>query len=320
MVTLTYPATWEDVASSGDVVKKHLAAFFKRYARAWEHEWIGVWKLEFQRRGAPHFHLLMSPPHGVAGGATRRRGRKMVGAGLPFRKWLSIVWADIVGASGHERFQHELAGTGVDYAEGAKARDPRAAAVYFAKHGVYSDKDYQSEVPDLWAASGKSVGRFWGYRGLSPLTRGITITAEESIRMARVLRALGGRTTRWNAATRSRETVKAMRKVRRPRRRILPGGEVKPARDKDTGELVTNENGTPVDHIQYRWTLVPVRRFMGTNLGGGYLCVKSGETIARDLGRYRETCLSDRNEPAPVGMRGSIQDRVTAGSGTLLGD
>ena len=65
MVTLTYPGDWEAVAPHGPAVKAHLRAFFKRFERAWGMPWRGVWKLEFQRRGAPHFHLLMVPPSGL---------------------------------------------------------------------------------------------------------------------------------------------------------------------------------------------------------------------------------------------------------------
>jgi hypothetical protein len=57
MLTLTYPGDWLIVAPNAEVVKRHFQALCKRYGRAWGEPLIGPWKLEFQRRGAPHFHI-----------------------------------------------------------------------------------------------------------------------------------------------------------------------------------------------------------------------------------------------------------------------
>lgn len=52
-ITLTYPESFPDARSS----KKHLSMFFKRLRRAFPG--IGlIWKLEPQKRGAPHYHIL----------------------------------------------------------------------------------------------------------------------------------------------------------------------------------------------------------------------------------------------------------------------
>lgn len=54
MLTLTYPSDFPPA----DVAKRHLRAFLKRLFRRFPR--IGVlWRLEFQKRGAPHFHLLV---------------------------------------------------------------------------------------------------------------------------------------------------------------------------------------------------------------------------------------------------------------------
>lgn len=303
MVTLTYPGKWEKVAPDGATVKKHLTSFFKRFERAFGLAWQGVWKLEFQRRGAPHFHLFQTIPQVKAGfyRDSSGRGRKMLGEGLNFRAWLAITWADIVSAKGDDYKNHVLAGTGIDYAEGARARNPRSLAQYFSKHGSYSAKAYQNEVPELWRESGKSVGRFWGYRGLKPLVRGITITADESIKMARILRALGSRSTRWNGTTRKVETVKAVCRIKRARRTILRDGTIKTCFDDD---------GNPVDVLHYRWQTIPVKRMTGTALGGGYLCVTDGAKTASNLGRFLETCVHSDGSNPPVGLRGSAAERV----------
>ena len=192
MITLTYPRDWETVAPSGRVVKDHLRALQLRWRRAWGTPLIGVWKLEFQRRGAPHVHIFTVPPRGRAGELrrmTRVRRRAAVGDGLPFREWLSAVWADIVGhPDPEERSRHLAAGTGVDYAEGMRSSDPRRLAVYFTKHGTYRDKEYQHEVPEAWRRPGHGPGRFWGYWGLKVSTAAVELDWDDYIALARTLR------------------------------------------------------------------------------------------------------------------------------------
>ena len=63
MVTLTYPGDWECVAPDGASVKRHMVLWRKRFQREWGEPARYIWKLEFQRRGAPHIHLWMAPPH-----------------------------------------------------------------------------------------------------------------------------------------------------------------------------------------------------------------------------------------------------------------
>lgn len=52
-VTLTYPARFPDARKA----KEHLRAFFERVRRRFAHA-SGIWRLELQERGAPHFHIL----------------------------------------------------------------------------------------------------------------------------------------------------------------------------------------------------------------------------------------------------------------------
>lgn len=313
MITLTYPGDWLAVAPDGETVKKHLTAFFKRFSRAWGRDWRGVWKMEFQGRGAPHFHLLMSVPLGIAQAGKGRRAA--VGDGETFARWLSLVWADIVGATGEDGENHRVAGTGVDFAEGERARDPRRCAVYFAKHGIFKDKEYQHDVPAQWVKTGKSVGRFWGYRGLEKIIEGVVLTADESIKAARVLRRVGTRSTRWNAEKHQRETVKAMKRETRPRWKRDENGEKIPRFATDMfGALLLGDDGEPIPLVdesgepapRYRRTLTPVKRMRG-RFGAGYLCVENAPQIARDLGRY----LAQEKEPRPpvVGLRGSLAER-----------
>ncbi len=53
-ITLTYPRTWPEDPQTW---KDHLKAFRKRLERKYG-QFSAVWRLEFQKRGAPHFHLL----------------------------------------------------------------------------------------------------------------------------------------------------------------------------------------------------------------------------------------------------------------------
>ncbi len=193
MLTLTYPGDWEEVAGSARACKLHVDAFKMRFKRAWGVPLVGVWKREFQRRGAPHYHLLMVPPRGQVNGEG-------------FAVWVSRVWAEVVAhPDPDQRLLHRAAGTGVDFAEGMRARDPKRLAVYFSKHGAYGSKEYQNEAPALWTEAG-SVGRFWGYWGLERATKTVEVTAVEALAAARVLR-------RWQRSNGFRAEVKVWRQT-----------------------------------------------------------------------------------------------------------
>lgn len=181
MVTLTYPADWLDVAPTGAAVKRHVNMLLRRYKRAWGTRLVGVWKLEFQRRGAPHLHIFTVPPRGLAHDG-------VAGAGLSFRDWLSLTWANVVDAAGDEYVRHLAAGTGIDYAEGLRHRDPKRVAVYFTKHGHGGAKEYQNVVPLAWREPGCGPGRFWGYWGLDRVTRAAELGPEAAIWASRLLR------------------------------------------------------------------------------------------------------------------------------------
>lgn len=315
MVTLTYPGDWETVAPDGPTTKAHLRTFFERYKRAWGEPWRGVWKLEFQRRGAPHYHLLMVPPSGLA--STQRRAeyeakralwesadratrgpsprwRSAVGDGLGFRAWLSQTWADIVAhPDPEERERHVLAGTGVDFTEGDRARDPKRAAVYFGKHGSFAAKDYQHKVPKLWEDSGLTVGRFWGYRELRKIRGAATISFDEMLLLGRTLRRYGTRTRVWDPVTREHRVRPVLRTVYRQR----------------GTRSGWNRHGEYVTVPYLRKTTVRARRMTGPH-SAGFLLVNDGPEMARMLARVLETCAASEQEaPAPVGLRGPISER-----------
>ena len=73
---------------SGRVVKEHLWAFKKRWFRRWGAYPVGVWKLEFQRRGAPHFHLYVGRPAEVP---AREFLQEMRNAILIAQRWAQLA-------------------------------------------------------------------------------------------------------------------------------------------------------------------------------------------------------------------------------------
>lgn len=180
MVTLTYPGDWEPVAPDGASVKRHMVLWRKRFRREYGERARYIWKLEFQRRGAPHIHLWMAPPHTV--------GR----SGRTFRAWLSQEWADIVGHPDPEqRARHLLAGTAVDILKGLRACDPKRLAIYFTKHSSANQlghKEYQHVVPEIWRQPGHGPGRFWGVHGLRRATATVEIPRDAYLMARRIVR------------------------------------------------------------------------------------------------------------------------------------
>lgn len=266
MVTLTYPGDWLTVVPTGRRCKAHLQAFRRRYEKAWGESLMAVWKLEFQRRGAPHFHLLLVPPHGLSRiPGTRATAAARIGSGLPFRQWLSAVWVDIVDhPDPEERRRHLLAGTGVDFAEGLKARDPKRVAVYFTKHGSFAAKEYQHCVPEEWQAPGQGPGRFWGYWSLERVTFAVEVTPDQAVQAARIAR-------RWARAQGTTRQVAAPR---------TKGGQVRPKEiviGLAGAQLMTRAAPTRRRPVRRR-----VRRF---GSGKGFISVQNGQIFAVQLSR-----------------------------------
>jgi hypothetical protein len=131
MCTLTYPG---EFPRDGRVVKRHLDCFVKRAFRYWvegREPKSCFWFLEFQERGAPHFHLFLN----------------FTIPAVLVSQW----WYEIVG-SGDER--HLLAGTRIE-----AMRSGRYGTVSYASK--YAAKVEQKEVPPNFV----NVGRFWGIYG-----------------------------------------------------------------------------------------------------------------------------------------------------------
>jgi hypothetical protein len=265
MVTLTYPADWTTVAPSGKTVKRHVKAFVRRFSRAWGEPIVAAWKLEFQLRGAPHIHILMAPPHGVAGQA---HARPAAGDGLPFNRWLSVVWADIVNhPDAVEYMKHLGAGTNVDYAEGLRYRDPKRLSVYFGKHGAARSKEYQNIVPAPWRAPGRGPGRFWGYWGLKRAAADVELGRDDYYLAMRILRRYSSHVQVWDRERGRMVWTRAMQPAKQRWKDV----------DRETGEVIWRK----------RRRRRRARRF---DHDVGFVLVNNGASVARQLARALEVC------------------------------
>lgn len=172
---ILYEREYERVNKKTGVVKKSVRTDYYPIP--------AVFKLEFQRRTAPHVHILAPVP---------------IGSDLKFfREWLSNAWAEIVTGE-HEKVlvgdpepsvifrNHKRAGTGIDLAAGAKDTDPRRLAIYFSKHAApgKTDKEYQhTSLPKHW----DKVGRFWWYSGIEKYTEEVAISEQDYLIMRRLI-------------------------------------------------------------------------------------------------------------------------------------
>lgn len=255
MVTLTYPGDWEVVAADGASVKRHMVLWRKRFQREYGEPARYIWKLEFQRRGAPHIHLWMAPPMSP--------GR----SGRGFAQWLSETWAQIVDhPDSVQKARHRLAGTAIDVRNGLKACDPKRLAIYFTKHSspkLHGDKEYQHIVPELWRQPGRGPGRFWGVYGLKKaiavveVAQGAYLTARRVVRRwSRNQAVYGDSGSRFPNAVVPRTATRLVSRL-----------------DRETGV------------VQYR--RVRRRRTLCTHggLAGGYALVNDGPTFAVQLAR-----------------------------------
>lgn len=130
LITLTYPGEWSKQSTDW---KDDLRKMFQRMKRVYPH--LGfVWKLEPQKRGAPHFHLLA---WGLSHVPTLALGR-----------WVSQIWYDVVGSGD---IRHLYAGTRVE-----TIRNHKGVMGYASKYlGKVED------LPEGW----ENPGRFWGVKG-----------------------------------------------------------------------------------------------------------------------------------------------------------
>lgn len=164
LITLTYPSEYPAARAS----KRDLDVFEKRFRRRFIKAGM-VWKLEPQKRGAPHFHIMVWGVNKIP---------------LEFlRLWVSKAWYDVVG-SGDER--HLKAGTRVE-----DIRSRHGAMAYVAK---YLGKEVD-------AADWHEPGRFWGVIGAEnlPWAEAVTVSLNyhDVVQAMRLMRRYMRITARW---------------------------------------------------------------------------------------------------------------------------
>lgn len=130
-VTLTYGARYPE---DPKVWKKHLHTWGKRLIR-YNGQLSAIWRLEPQKRGAPHYHLLIY----------QKDGKK------PFipHEWIASSWSKVLGD--YSDAEHLEAGTRVE-----SLKSHRGAAFYAAKYCAKLPED--DDFPESW----NEAGRLWG--------------------------------------------------------------------------------------------------------------------------------------------------------------
>jgi hypothetical protein len=150
MHTLTYPSEYP---SDGRLVKYQLRRYLQELTRlshinGHKDTCSFFWFIEFQKRGAPHFHIFTTEF-------------------IDF-KFCANLWFDIV-ASGDPK--HLKAGVRVE-----KLQKGRKGLICYAKK--YAIKQSQKEVPELYS----NVGRFWGIHGLKTRKAADVVFYTDSLR------------------------------------------------------------------------------------------------------------------------------------------
>jgi hypothetical protein len=134
-VTLTYPLVFP---KDSKTYKEHLRLMGIAIERKYKRSGF-IWRLEFQRRGAPHYHLLL---YGVS-----CKGKEI----QVIRSWFASKWYEIVN-SGDPK--HLLAGTQV-----SRMRNFRQVCAYVSK-GIARVEN--GELAKDSQVSMTYVGRWWG--------------------------------------------------------------------------------------------------------------------------------------------------------------
>ena len=127
--------------TDGQIAKAHLKRLYERWRNHYGKP-RGMWKLEFQERGAPHFHCFVGLPE----------------CEEELRAWLLRQWYEVVG-SGDER--HLFYGVDISRWRWGSLGENRArvGGNLCARHGAKGRKSYQNRVPVGYVSPGRVLGR-----------------------------------------------------------------------------------------------------------------------------------------------------------------
>ena len=173
-VTLTYPKEWNP---DGHEYKKHLRRFRARMERKYPKIRV-LWRLEFQKRGAPHFHLLLFD--------------------APFlcKFCLSYDWYKSVGSNDRKHLKH---GTNV---RGVASQGENGKIISYVAKYAAKPLDNQAVKDDSW--TGRYYGR-WNIETPDPIE--ITIDIRSAVRVALGALSLGRRGAPYEPAFLTRCTI-----------------------------------------------------------------------------------------------------------------
>jgi hypothetical protein len=341
VLTLTAPGTGGDPEAPEDaywmLVAPDGAAWhraLRRFRERWKYRWCervddagkpildpsgrktydlvyAVLKQEFQRRSAPHEHLMAGLPENS--GCSGR-------IHPDFKEWLSEAWAEslwyevvrdapdpdrpgqmmgrkwmtrptmdvllaleqVLPGAGVAYLKHLQAGTRVGTREKrGRITDPRRAAEYFLKEGISSSKGYQDEAPEQWTSKGRGTGRIWQVWGLKEATTTVAVEPHVGIAAGRVMR-------RWYRAELRHDVERANR---------IPFGPCRNEREQGLRDRA--------------WRLRRRRGLFRHNRGRAM--VEDGEAFTMQLGRYLQEHVADLDlarrggaEVHEIGHRGRL--------------
>lgn len=145
LITLTYPATYPDIREAKADLKRFKERLLKDYPNV-----CGVWKLEYQVRGAPHFHFV----------AQTGSEWFMQSELTAFQVWLNKAWQ--ASRRSKEKSRNE-----------AKfADDDTRAKFYLSKEigkSAQASKKWQEQMDATIKHEGG--GKFWGYHNKEIMIR-----------------------------------------------------------------------------------------------------------------------------------------------------
>ncbi len=161
MLTLTYP---KQFPNNGAVVKSDIGAMIQKARRA---NYNYLWFLEFQKRGAPHIHVLFDA------GIITPKMRVDFGLYWTTRIALSDWFLELCPPGAYTQEVIKMAKFNTHHSTWETIRDPNGARNYVAK---YASKERQKKVPKKY----QDVGRFWGStRALRPPGVEFDVTEDE---------------------------------------------------------------------------------------------------------------------------------------------
>lgn len=188
-ITLTYHNNYK---KDGKEIKNHLNKLIRDLIYNYSNCVI-IWKMEYQKRGAPHFHLIMITEESVELGdylilkkgsfhyydRTNKSYLKEGKDGL--RSYIQMKWNKIT----EEDTKNFNSGIEVEPVKNPTGL-PHYLVKYVAKEQKFNEKDYQHSLPE-WI---QNAGRWWGIRNKDKLNihpkrfRISPYTFEELIRTA----------------------------------------------------------------------------------------------------------------------------------------